>query len=162
MIEWGEDNERRSGHDGVPGGAVELEGEDDVISAADLTDEATLGAQVAVEHVVGGVLAQCHQVGCVFALRYLENKQTRIKDVSRCEDDWCSYIIHTAGYLSKIQDTVQMARLQQVRSLFHPDRELKETNKETSLKKKVITLHTHAHTHLAWSFLQAPLRQVSR
>lgn len=82
MIEWGEDNKRRSRHDGVPGGAVELEGEDDVISAADLTDEATLGAQVAVENVVGGVLAQCHQVGCVFALRYLENKHTRIKDVS--------------------------------------------------------------------------------
>ena len=69
-------NERRSGHDGIPGGAVELKGEDDVISAADLTDEATLGAQVTVEHVVGGGLAQCHQVGCVFALRYLEHKHT--------------------------------------------------------------------------------------
>lgn len=40
----------------VPGGSVELEREDDVIGVADLTDEAALRAQVALEHVVGGEL----------------------------------------------------------------------------------------------------------
>lgn len=51
------------GWDNIPGGAVELEGEDDVISVAYLTDEAALGAEVAEEHMVGGVLHQSHQVG---------------------------------------------------------------------------------------------------
>lgn len=59
-------------YDHVPGGDVKLEGEDDVISVAYLTNEATLGAQVAVEHVVGGRLHQCDQVGCILALCYLE------------------------------------------------------------------------------------------
>lgn len=39
-----------------PGGAVELEGEDDVVGVADLADEAALRTQVTVEHVVGGDL----------------------------------------------------------------------------------------------------------
>lgn len=65
--------------DNIPGGAVELEGEDDVIGVADLTNESTLSAQVAVEHVVGGILQQHHQVGCIFALCYLEkDKHTHI------------------------------------------------------------------------------------
>lgn len=59
----------------IPGGDVKLEGEDDVISVAYLTKEATLSAQVALEHVVGGVLHQFEQVSCIFALCYLE-KQT--------------------------------------------------------------------------------------
>lgn len=55
----------------TPGGDVKLEGEDDVISVAYLTKEATLSAQVALEHVVGGVLHQFEQVSCIFALCYL-------------------------------------------------------------------------------------------
>lgn len=59
------------GWDNIPGGAFKLEGEDDVISVTYLTDEAALGAEVAEEHVVGGVLHQCHQVARILALRYL-------------------------------------------------------------------------------------------
>lgn len=59
----------------IPGGGVELKGKDDVISVAYLTNEATLGAQVALEHVVGSVLQQCYQVGCILALCNL-TKQT--------------------------------------------------------------------------------------
>lgn len=40
----------------TPGGAVKLEREDDVISVAYLANEATLRAQITVEHVVGGIL----------------------------------------------------------------------------------------------------------
>lgn len=50
----------------VPGGAFKLKGEDDVIGVTYLTNEAALGAQVAVEHVVGGVLRQRRQVVCIF------------------------------------------------------------------------------------------------
>lgn len=38
----------------APDGGVKLEGEDDVVVVADLADEATLGAQVAVVDVLGG------------------------------------------------------------------------------------------------------------
>lgn len=60
--------------DNIPGGAVKLEGEDDVLSVAYLADKATLRAQVAVEHVVGGVLQQCYQVGCILAVGDLQQK----------------------------------------------------------------------------------------
>ena len=58
--------------DDAPGGGVELEGEDDVVGVTRLTDEAALRAQVAVEHVVGGVLQQCEQVVCILTLCDLE------------------------------------------------------------------------------------------
>lgn len=38
----------------IPDGGVKLEGEDDVVVVADLADEATLGAQVAVVDMLGG------------------------------------------------------------------------------------------------------------
>lgn len=55
----------------TPGGAAELEGEDDVAGVADLTDESSLGAQIAVEHVTGGEIQQSEQEGSKLALRYL-------------------------------------------------------------------------------------------
>lgn len=82
MNKSGEGGESRSQvtQDNVPGGDVKLEGEDDVSSVAYLTNEAALSAQVAVEHVVGGILRQGDQVGSVFALCYLKNtKHTHIK-----------------------------------------------------------------------------------
>lgn len=63
--------------DNTPGGGVKLEGEDDVISVTYLTDEATLRAQVTVEHVVGGVLQQRHQVVCILTLCYLGKKKKK-------------------------------------------------------------------------------------
>lgn len=73
------------GQDDSPGGGVELKREDDVVSVAYLTNEAALGAQVAVGHVGGGVLRLRHQVVCVFALCDLQNKtkQTHIRMFQR-------------------------------------------------------------------------------
>lgn len=124
MNESGEGGESRSQvtQDSVPGGDVKLEGEDDVISVAYLTNEAALSAEVAVEHVVGGILQQVDQVGCVFALGYLKKINIHILRCLKVADDWCNYIINTGGYLSQVHDTVQMARLQQVRPLLHSGR----------------------------------------
>lgn len=44
--------------DNSPDGAIELEGEDDVIGATYLTNEAPLRAQVALVHVLRSVLHQ--------------------------------------------------------------------------------------------------------
>lgn len=58
----------------LPGGGVKLEGEDDVVSVADLADEASLGAQVAVVHMVGRVFDQRVQVHRILALCYLKSQ----------------------------------------------------------------------------------------
>lgn len=60
--------------DTPPGCAVKLKREDDVFSTAYLTNEATMSTQVAVEHMVGGILHQCHQVCCILTLYYLQNQ----------------------------------------------------------------------------------------
>lgn len=75
----------------APGCDVKLEGEDDVVGVADLADETSLSAEVAVEDVVGGALQQCEQVGCIL---FLDN-------------------------LFQVRHTVQMTGLQQVCSLLH-------------------------------------------
>lgn len=59
----------------LPCGGVKLKGEDGVISVAYLANEAPLSAQVAVKHVVGSVVQQCDQVGCIVAFCYLEIKR---------------------------------------------------------------------------------------
>ncbi len=124
MNKSGEGGESRSQvtQDNVPGGDVKLEREDDVSSVAYLTNEAALSAQVAVEHVVGGILRQGDQVGSVFALCYLKKTNTHILRCLKVADGWCNYIMNTAGYLSQVHDTVEMARLQQVRPLPHSGR----------------------------------------
>lgn len=66
----------------VPGGGVKLEGEDGVISVAYLANEATLHAQVTVKHVVGGIVQQCDQVGCILVICYLQKQNTRMVNTS--------------------------------------------------------------------------------
>lgn len=66
----------RAGQGGWPGGCVpdcgvKLKGEDDVLVAADLADEAALGAQVAVVDVLGGEFDQGLEESFVHPLRDL-------------------------------------------------------------------------------------------
>lgn len=63
----------------VPGGAVELEREDDVVDVADLTYEAPLGAKFTDVHVLGPKLNQRLQVRFVVPVCYLcAKKKTRL------------------------------------------------------------------------------------
>ncbi len=62
----------------VPGGAVELEREDDAVSAADLTYEAPLGAKVTAVHVLGAKLNQRLQVRFVVSVCYLCARKTSL------------------------------------------------------------------------------------
>lgn len=55
----------------IPDCGVKLKGEDDVMVVADLTDEATLGAQVAVVDVLGGKLDQALEESFIHSLRDL-------------------------------------------------------------------------------------------
>lgn len=56
---------------GLPGRAVKLKGEDDVICIADLTNEAPLGAKVTVVHVLRAELNQRLQVRFIMYICYL-------------------------------------------------------------------------------------------
>lgn len=49
----------------IPDRGVKLEGKDDVVVVADLADEATLGAQVAVVDVLGGESDEGVEEACV-------------------------------------------------------------------------------------------------
>lgn len=55
----------------IPDSGVKLKGEDDVMVVADLTDEATLGAQVTVVDVLGGELDQGLEETFIHSLRDL-------------------------------------------------------------------------------------------
>lgn len=63
----------------VPGGAVELEREDDVVCVADLTYEAPLGAKFTAVHVLGPKLNQRLQVRFVVLVCYLCAKKNKNK-----------------------------------------------------------------------------------
>lgn len=59
----------------IPCGCLKLEGEDGVIRVAYLTNVATLGAKVAAEHVIRGMLHQPAQKVYILALCYLTKKK---------------------------------------------------------------------------------------
>lgn len=64
----------------IPGGAVELEGKEDVIRVAYLTNETSLCAQVAVQHVIRGLLHQGGQEVSILAICYLKHRaNTRLQ-----------------------------------------------------------------------------------
>lgn len=55
----------------IPRGGVKLKRKNDVVHVADLADEASLSAEVAMMHVLAGELDERLQEGLVLAVRYL-------------------------------------------------------------------------------------------
>lgn len=62
----------------TPRGGVKLKRKNDVVHVADLADEASLSAEVAMMHVLAGELDERLQEGLVLAVRYLPEVQHAI------------------------------------------------------------------------------------